>query len=357
MFTQKGHYKYNCEKCDYHSNKMSHWKRHISTGKHAILTGTYKKGAEPTIFFCDCGRSYTHRQSLHNHRKNCECPKILTECPKILTNDNKMVKNDNKMVKNDNKMVTHRNDKNRYECSCGKSYKFISGFSRHKKTCVFVNEKNDESKNNDESTNKDQTAMIDLLKTLLCENQKLQDQLFVKTITPNISNNTINQTNNTNTNSHNKIINVQLFLSEKCADAMSIQHFAKQLEVTLDDVCKSKKDCITNVVLKNLQPLSLTERPFHCTNSKNKEWYIKDEKEGWEEDSGEKLIKNAEDGIMKKWIGEFESRYPKWMENDQQQEKYVQIVGSTTSELPEKTKLKLLRELAGEVPLTKQDMS
>ena len=53
-----------------------------------------------------------------------------------------------------------------------------------------------------------------------------------------------------NTNSHNKIINVQMFLSEKCADAMSIQHFAKQLEVTLDDVCKNKKDCIANLVLK-----------------------------------------------------------------------------------------------------------
>ena len=236
-------------------------------------------------------------------------------------------------------------------CPCGKKYKHHSSFYRHKSKCVCMTETG-------EST-PEFGDVVCMLKEVMNENKKLHEQIIemqsahtsvLHTIIPKIGNN--NKTNN-----NQKIINVQLFLSEKCADAMSIQHFAKQLEVTLDDVCKSKKDCITNVVLKNLQPLSLTERPFHCTNSKNKEWYIKDEKQGWEEDSGEKLIKNAEDGIMKKWLGEFESRYPKWMENDQQQEKYVQIVGSTTSELPEKMKLKLLRELAGEVHLTKEDMN
>ena len=283
---------YHCELCDYYGMRKSQWERHLLTKKH----------------------------------------------------------NDNKMVTNDNKKV-------RYECSCGKSYKYRSGYSRHKKVCKFENEikeneiKDNENKDNEIVGSNEKIDTLDILKTLMYDNKLLHEKISsMESKMPSITNSTIN------TNSHNKIINVQLFLSEKCADAMSIQHFAKQLEVTLDDVCKSKKDCITNVVLKNLQPLSLTERPFHCTNSKNKEWYIKDEKEGWEEDSGEKLIKNAEDGIMKKWIGEFESRYPKWMENDQQQEKYVQIVGSTTSELPEKTKLKLLRELAGEVPLTKQDM-
>ena len=44
------------------------------------------------------------------------------------------------------------------------------------------------------------------------------------------------------------------------------------------------------------------------------------------------------------------------MENDQLRVKYVEIAGSTTAELPEKTKLKLLREMAGEVHLTNEDM-
>ena len=247
---------------------------------------------------------------------------------------------------NDNKMITNGNKKVRYDCPCGKSYKYQSGYIRHKMVCNFVVE-----------DKKEESVTVDMLKALMYENQKLQQEVSsMKAIIPSIAQG-ISMTNNTiNSNNNNKIINVQMFLSEKCADAMSIQHFAKQLEVTLDDVCKSKKDCITNVVLKSLKPLSLTERPFHCTNPKSKEWFIKDENEGWEEDSGEKLLRNAEDGIRKKWVGEFESRYPKWMENDQLRVKYVEIVGSTTAELPEKTKLKLLRELAGEVHLTKEDM-
>jgi hypothetical protein len=52
----------------------------------------------------------------------------------------------------------------------------------------------------------------------------------------------------------------------------------------------------------------------------------------------------------------FESQYPKWIDIDHLQEKYVKIAGSTTSELPEKMKLKLLRELACEVKLTNEDM-
>ena len=239
-----------------------------------------------------------------------------------------------------------------YECLCGRKYQHHSSYSRHKKGCKF--EIKPESSEIDTHKNKDSenTNILDILKTLMNDNKLLHEKIssFESKMPVNNSNNTINSNNN------NRIINVQMFLSEKCADAMSIQHFAKQLEVTLDDVCKSKKDCITNVVLKSLKPLSLTERPFHCTNPKSKEWFIKDENEGWEEDSGEKLLRNAEDGIRKKWVGEFESRYPKWMENDKLRVKYVEIAGSTTAELPEKTKLKLLKELAGEVQLTDVDM-
>ena len=142
-----------------------------------------------------------------------------------------------------------------------------------------------------------------------------------------------------------------MFLNDKCADAMSIQNFANQLLITMDDLTKSKKDCISNVVLKSLKPLALTERPFHCTDINNKSWFVKDETEGWEEDDGEKLIKNTEYGIQKKWCDEFEKRYPQWMNDDAAKDRYIKIAGSTTTTLDERTKLKLLRELATETTL------
>ena len=325
MLPVKVPYKYNCEECDYHSNKLSQWKRHLSTDKHQILTGTSVKGSKPSIFTCDCGRSYAHRQSLYNHRKKCDGPKILTNADGSLQNASQC-----------------------YMCVCGKKYTHRQSLCKHEKICKL---KQSENGAND-SLKQIQSHSIteDSIQKLIIALQEVVPKLG------NVANRNVKTNNTINSNNNNRIINVQMFLSEKCADAMSIQHFAKQLEVTLDDVCKSKKDCITNVVLKSLKPLSLTQRPFHCTNPKSKEWYIKDENEGWEEDSGEKLLLNAEESIRKKWVCEFESRYPEWMENDQLRVKYVEIAGSTTAELPEKTKLKLLRELAGEVPLTKEDM-
>ena len=52
----------------------------------------------------------------------------------------------------------------------------------------------------------------------------------------------------------------------------------------------------------------------------------------------------------------FERLYPEWMENDILRVKYLEIAGTNTMELPEKIKLKLLKELAGEVTLMNNDI-
>ena len=240
--------------------------------------------------------------------------------------------------------IKNASKKFQFFCPCGKTYKHESSFYRHRKQCQ-IKPQSTEPENYADAAHVSNSDIVEML------NGQNELIALLKDIVPKL-----NEPSSITTNSHNKVLNVQMFLTEKCADAMSIQNFAKQLQVTLDDLYKSKMDCITNVVLKSLRPLSVTERPFHCMNSKTKEWFIKDENEGWEEDDGEKLIKSAENGIQKKWMHEFERQYPKWMDNDHLQEKYVKIAGSTTSELPEKMKLKLLRELACEVKLTHNDM-
>ena len=153
--------------------------------------------------------------------------------------------------------------------------------------------------------------------------------------------------------SNNNYINIQMFLNKECAQAMSIQNFANKLLITMDDLTKNKYECISNVVLKNLKPLSIKERPFHCTNFKNKEWFVKDDNQGWEEDNGEKLLKNTEAGIQKKWSNEFEKLYPQWINNEKLKEKYIEIAGNTSSKLLEKNKNILLNELANETLLKK----
>ena len=240
----------------------------------------------------------------------------------------------------------------KFKCDCGKEYVHDSSFYRHKTKCKIILLKNEKEKNEKEKNEKDNSDQtIKLLNKIMDDNKKLQEKLVnMETLIPTIS----NTTNNTYTN--NNVINVQMFLTENCSDAMTIQNFAKHLSVTLDDLCKSKKDCITQVVLKSLMPLSVNERPFHCTNLTKSKWFIKDEHTGWEEDNGEKLIKNAELGIQKKWLNEFENQYPNWMSNDRLKEKYVEIAGSTSCELPEKIKIKLLKILGTEAMLNRNNI-
>jgi len=287
-------FKFHCEKCNYHGNRKSQYERHLHSKKHLNVNAS-KIASKKVHYECACGKKYVHDSSYYRHKLKCDFNKKISQIEEQENLSNSNI------------------------------------FELLQKTIIQNNSLKDEMitiKNNYENSIKEQTKVI-------------QD------IIPKIG-------NGNTTNSHNNIINVQMFLNEKCADAMSIQNFAKQLCVTMDDLTKNKMDCLTNVVLKNLRPLSLTERPFHCTNVNTKAWFVKDENQGWEEDNGEKLIKNAEIGIQKKWLNEFESQYPNWMSNETQKDKYVQIAGSASSELPEKIKLKILRELGVEVPLSKE---
>ena len=293
-------FKFVCEKCDYHSNKKSQYTRHLQTKKH-ISKNASRDASEKVPYACSCGKVFLHDSSYYRHKKTC---KTCTDITIVEEN------------KDGDTIVTDAN-------------------------------------------------VLKLLQETMTQNKALQEQMIamqvehetaivkqnevLKDIIPKLGETLTSTTNNINSN--NNIINVQMFLNDKCADAMSIQNFANQLLITMDDLTKSKKDCISNVVLKNLKPLSLTERPFHCTNLKKKEWFVKDETEGWEEDTGEKLIKNTEYGIQRKWCNEFERRYPDWMKDDAAKDRYIKIAGSTTAALDEKTKLKLLRELANEATL------
>ena len=278
------------------------------------------------------------KKTLQNSPKKYHCEKCDYYANRI-SDFNKHLQTIKHNGKNGNKNSPPNNP---YHCGCGKIYKFQSGYCRHKKLCKFVT---DDEKTT-EDPDKTNTDMMEIMLKVVCENESLHKQ--IQEMIPKIGN---------NNNSNNQVFNIQLFLNEKCADAMTIQNFAKQLFITMDDLSKEKKECITNVVLKSLQPLAITERPFHCTNLKNQEWYIKDEKEGWKENTGEKVIQNAEYGIQQSWCAEFEKQYPDWMDTEALKVQYIAIAGSTTRDLDEKLKLKLLKELGKQVKLTKKEMN
>ena len=85
--------------------------------------------------------------------------------------------------------------------------------------------------------------------------------------------------NTTNNNS----INIQVFLDEKCKDAMTIQNFVTQLTMTIEDIVNHKQlglpGGVSNILIENLKPIPLMERPIHCTDLKKRTWMVNDANE------------------------------------------------------------------------------
>jgi len=299
--------KYDCEICEYSTRNYNNYKKHLQTKKHTNnikIDDDSKKLPNNKNYVCKCGKSYSYQNNLYRHKKNCNYKE---------------------------------------EVKAG-------GPDPQAPGCAGVPQ---------EEKNKT-VDYKELILTLINQNKELQDLLIKQQEETNKKyenlvlhikpNNNIN-----NTNSHNKTINnnfnIMMYLNENCKDAMTIQDFAERLVVSIEDLEKKKFDCLSNTILKNLKSLSITERPVHCGNRKRKEWYVNDKEKGWELDNGEKLIKNTEYGINKKFQNEFKKHYPNYSTVENIKDKYMQLINRTFTDLPENEKSRLLNMLSTDLLL------
>jgi transcription elongation factor Elf1 len=183
----------------------------------------------------------------------------------------------------------------KYNCECGRTYKYDSGYYRHKKKCssAILLESN-------ETTDKD------LIMMLIKQNSQLLE------VIKNGTNNTT--TNSNNINSNNKTFNLQFFLNETCKDAMNITDFVDSIKLQLSDLENVGKlgyvEGISNIITTNLKALDVTQRPVHCTDKKREVLYIKDENKWQKEDDDKKRIKRA----IKRVVSKNQRLLPKFKE-------------------------------------------
>jgi hypothetical protein len=267
---------YVCNDCNFNSDKLSNYKRHLTTNKHKNFIKNIIKNSN-NIFLCDiCNNKFNSRTSLWRHHKACN--KNNKEYIEDLIYENKEL------------------------------HKKIQ-YSGNNKSCININ-----------------------------------------------------------------INNFNIFLNNNCKNALSIQDFVKKIHyISINNVNNINKfnDYLVNLIINNMKPLSLTERPIHYKNkirnynlynsfdiSNNifnnnlivgnieKEWYIKDKDNGWKEDDGNKIINTIKFGIKKKWVKNFEDIYPNWKNNDNLQNMYLDFVYYITSDKHQNNKkiLKRLRE-------------
>jgi len=178
------------------------------------------------------------------------------------------------LLTNKHKNLTNPNIKtpeNPFLCICGKSYKHSSSLSKHKKTCKVEVESISDSENGPSDK--------EIIMMLIKENSEFKN-IMMKMLE--------NGTHN-HTNSHNKSFNLQFFLNETCKNAMNITDFVDSLQLQLSDLEKVGDigyiEGISNIIIKNLNALDITDRPIHCTDKKRETIYIKDE-DKWEESMG-----------------------------------------------------------------------
>ena len=172
--------------------------------------------------------------------------------------------------------------------NCEKQYKDNSGLWRHSKKCCVVQttDEPDVKNSNTNAGDKD-----DLINYLIKENQEFKN--LILEIVKKDSYNQCTTNNITNTNSHNKAFNLNFFLNETCKDAMNITDFVESIKLQLSDLEKVGElgyvEGISNIIVKNLKELDVTQRPVHCTDKKRETMYIKDE-DTWEKDEERKKM-------------------------------------------------------------------
>ena len=259
------------------------------------------------------------------------------------------------------------NSKNKTICVCGKKYIFLSGLCKHKKKCEFLSKNKNENIKNDNINNFSSELFIDILKQnqefkeLIVEQNKqiLEQNKQIIELSSNIN------INNYNTNCNNKTFNLQVFLNEKCKDALNITDFVNSLKLTLEDLEnvgeKGFVDGITRIFVNGLKKLDVYKRPIHCSDLKRETMYLKNENV-WEKDNDnkenmKKVIKQIANKNINK-IYEWKDKYPdcKYSDskkNDQYSRIILESMGARTVEEDQVLYEKIIKNIAKETTIDK----
>jgi hypothetical protein len=186
--------------------------------------------------------------------------------------------------------------------SCNKLYESRSGLWRHQKSCKLnsVNKNHTEHGKEKPSLNDNEmkNMIIDVIKSnseLLKQNQEMQKQMIDVCK---------NSNNNITTNSHNKTFNMQVFLNEKCKDAMNIMDFVNSMTLQLSDLEDVGElgyvEGISKIIIRKLNEIDVYKRPIHCSDYKREVMYVREDDIWEKENSTYDKIRKAIKYITKK---------------------------------------------------------
>jgi hypothetical protein len=249
---------------------------------------------------------------------------------------------------------------NKYECLCGRKYKYRQGLWKHKKNCK--NTKIPESSSPEMIINEhtEIKVLTELVKDVIKQNQDLTNK-----IVDICKSGQTNNISHSNIHSNNKTFNLQFFLNETCKDAMNISEFIESIKFQLTDLEHTGRagfvEGISNVVLNNLKDLDTRQRPIHCSDNKREILYIKDNNEWKKEDDNKTELTKAIKTIGKKnmmQIFEWQKKHPEYndpdsKENDKYQKMIMNAMSGSTTEEQENNMKKIIKNVTKNVVIDK----
>ena len=268
-----------------------------------------------------------------------------------------------------------------YGCDvCGKTYKFRSGLSVHKKTHALQQPQQQSTIAAIASQDKHFSDLIGVVKDLMAHNKEVvsqnkdminQNKVLVDAIQTKMANDSTlaltmagsggnRITNNTNNITNNTQFNLNVFLNEDCKDAINLSDFVKTLKITLQDLEFTKTNGIvegvSSIIVNNLKGMDVHKRPIHCTDLKRETMYVKNDE--WIKDDMHEHINKFiyltscyQTRVIQDWM----NAHPGWETKERMHTEYHNICKELYKKIEhdERANKKIIKAFLKEVHLAK----
>ena len=269
-----------------------------------------------------------------------------------------------------------------YGCDvCGKTYKFRSGLSIHKKVHSQLQQQPKHESMNASPHDKQFSDLIGVVKDLMAHNKEVvsqnkdminQNKVLVDAIQTKMANDSTlaltmagggignRITNNTNNITNNTQFNLNVFLNEDCKDAINLSDFVKTLKITLQDLEFTKTNGIvegvSSIIVNNLKGMDVHKRPIHCTDLKRETMYVKNNE--WVKDDMHEHINKFiyltscyQTRVIQDWM----AAHPGWENNEKMNTEYLTMCKELYKniEKDERANKKIIKAFLKEVHLGK----
>lgn len=301
---------YKCDVCKYSTERKSSYTKHLITIKHKRNIGILDDNKSNNFKCCKCNKLYNNRSGLWKHEQKCIEENI----------------NDNDINNNSLKTFDYMNDNN-----------------DDNMTKNVINEMINYFRENEKKHNEHRELMEKQLQA-----EREQCKLLINTVQDMIPK--IGNYNNNN-------ININVFLEERCKDALNLKDFVASLQIELHDLLSRDRgmiDTVGNIFVNGLRQLDLYKRPIHCTDLKMEKLYIKDDGE-WDTNNTSRMkLHGAISEVAAKQsriISEWEKAHPNWEKSEKLTSEYLRLVKICTHPIEKNSndENKIIHNIAKEV--------